>query len=248
MSISFVGRSLGLVSLLLVAAGCVPYVQHQKLAKELDRANEVNRDLERALNAERVRMSELGGDARLVDARWNAAQNQIEGLQSQLEACESARDRLEEQLSNMPALPIPMGFSESDSRATGLERTSTGALILRELNFSSGKSGLKESQRQQLAELSALLKTKYADQSIRIEGHTDIAPINRSAAINKDNWDLSLKRAHAVFQYLTTEGGIPEDRFVLIGYGYSRPAEGVSDPKSADGMKQCRRVEVRLGS
>ncbi len=230
----------------LVATGCVPYVQHQKVTKALDLANSLNRDLERALGNARRDFSANRSGSELMNVTINAKNQQIEGLQMALDDCREANSRLEEQIAGMPTLPMPGSFSQSDASATGLEMSSSGALILRELNFDSGKSGLKPSQRKALDELARLLKTKYAGRAVYIEGHTDVVPVKKTASVNKDNWFLSVKRAHAVFDYLTKEG-VKEEFCRLHGYGYSVPAEGVVDETSEEGKKQCRRVEVRLG-
>ncbi|MEM7263906.1 MAG: OmpA family protein [Planctomycetota bacterium] len=243
---------LSLFALLAVATlgftGCVPYVKHQDVVKKLDQANEVNRDLERALQAERLRLSELGGDAGLAQVRYKAAQEQLRGLQDQLDACEESNERLRSQLSNMPAVPMPDQFTSGEAAGMGVERSSSGALIFRELNFASGKSSLREGQRRALAELIRLLKGKYDGRIVHLEGHTDVDPVTSTAATNKDNWFLSCKRAHAVFEYLTKEGGIDASRFRIHGYGASRQAEGNVSRTTAEGKAKDRRVEVRLGN
>jgi flagellar motor protein MotB len=62
--------------------------------------------------------------------------------------------------------------------------------------------------------------------------------------VNKDNWDLGAKRAHAVFEYMN-EKGIADERMVLTSRGFAQPVSNV-DVNSKEGRSKCRRVEIRL--
>lgn len=84
--------------------------------------------------------------------------------------------------------------------------------------------------------LNLILRTSNA---VRIEGHTDNADIRSSEA--RDNWDLSARRAMAVFRFLTASGEVPESRFSVVGYGKQRPL--VSNLTEA-GRARNRRVTV----
>ncbi len=66
-----------------------------------------------------------------------------------------------------------------------------------------------------------------------VEGHTD------NIGTEAYNLDLSMRRARAVFYYLTLKG-IDEDRVIYKGYGSSRPKATNS---TAEGRAQNRRVE-----
>lgn len=75
---------------------------------------------------------------------------------------------------------------------------------------------------------------------IRIEGHTDSAPISTSQF--PSNWALSAVRAAAVvdsFQAL----GIPQSRLQVGGYGEARP---IADNATSAGRAQNRRVEILI--
>ncbi|MEE8394510.1 MAG: OmpA family protein, partial [bacterium] len=84
--------------------------------------------------------------------------------------------------------------------------------------------------------LNLILRTSN---TVRIEGHTDNADIRSSEA--RDNWDLSARRAMAVFRFFTTSGEVPESRFSVVGYGKQRPL--VSNLTEA-GRARNRRVTV----
>jgi chemotaxis protein MotB len=74
---------------------------------------------------------------------------------------------------------------------------------------------------------------------VRVEGHTDNVPI-RAPAI-RDNWELSAKRALAVFRFFTASGEIPQNRFQVMGRGMSRPQ---ASNLTGEGRAQNRRVSV----
>ncbi len=87
-----------------------------------------------------------------------------------------------------------------------------------------------------LNDVSAILKE---DTSLKldIEGNTD------NTGAENANLLLSQKRAKAVFEYLTTKGGVDGSRLTAEGYGSTKP---VADNKTAEGRNLNRRVELKL--
>jgi chemotaxis protein MotB len=73
---------------------------------------------------------------------------------------------------------------------------------------------------------------------IRVEGHTDTAPIR--TALFPSNWELSTGRASAVVRTLIG-AGLPSARLQATGYADTRP---IADNGSASGRSQNRRVEI----
>ncbi len=76
---------------------------------------------------------------------------------------------------------------------------------------------------------------QFPDVSIEIAGHTD------DQGTEEYNNDLSRRRADAVLAYLVGRGE-PVDRFVVVGYGESRP---IADNATADGRARNRRIEFK---
>jgi len=70
--------------------------------------------------------------------------------------------------------------------------------------FDSGKATIKASAKKTLDGVASRLKSQYGSQTIRIEGHTDPAPVKKAAW--DDNWDLGAARANAVRAYLSEKG------------------------------------------
>lgn len=108
-------------------------------------------------------------------------------------------------------------------------------LILKGVNFRTGRSDLTPSSFKVLDEVAASL---VANPTVKIEigGHTD------ATGARATNIRLSLGRAMAVRAYLVSKGVSP-DRLVARGYGPDKP---VADNKSVEGRAQNRRVELNL--
>lgn len=74
---------------------------------------------------------------------------------------------------------------------------------------------------------------KFPNVPIEIAGHAD------AQGSDEANLDLSLRRAQAVLQYLVDKGAVG-DRFVVIGYGETRP---IADNSTEEGRQRNRRIE-----
>jgi chemotaxis protein MotB len=75
--------------------------------------------------------------------------------------------------------------------------------------------------------------------SVRLEGHTDSAPIRTRRF--RSNWELSTARSIAVLELLEGRFGIPASRFAVSGYADTKP---VDSNDSAEGRAHNRRVDI----
>ncbi len=75
---------------------------------------------------------------------------------------------------------------------------------------------------------------------LRIDGHTDIRPIN--TATFKSNWELSSSRAISVVKYLIGKG-VPPNRLVAAGFGEFQP---ISPGNGEADLRRNRRIELKL--
>ena len=110
---------------------------------------------------------------------------------------------------------------------------SRGQLILKGVNFESGKAVLLSGSFKVLDEIAESLR-EWPEVRVEVQGHTD----NTGNAAK--NQELSQQRAETVRQYLIQKG-ISSDRLTAVGYGQDRP---VADNKTANGRAQNRRVEL----
>ena len=105
--------------------------------------------------------------------------------------------------------------------------------------FDPGKATLKPGAAQVLDRVAAAIRRDYAGNPIGIEGHTDADPIRKSNW--RDNHELSVQRALAVYDYLSKSAGIPSDQLYVAGFGSNMP---LASNKSPTGKAQNRRVEL----
>jgi chemotaxis protein MotB len=91
-----------------------------------------------------------------------------------------------------------------------------------------------------LLRLGSLLDSvEIRGRKIRIEGHTDDAPVDPDGPW-ESNWELSTRRSISVLHYLSGIG-IDEKRFQVAGFADTMP---VSSNATAEGRAYNRRVDV----
>ncbi|MBC7185091.1 MAG: peptidoglycan -binding protein [Marinobacter sp.] len=119
-------------------------------------------------------------------------------------------------------------------------------LLPSELLFASGSAELGPDGKRELDKLAEVLLDVAAkipedvDWILRIDGHTDIVPINTPKF--PSNWELSTARAVAVVRYLAAQG-VPERRMVAAGFGEFFP---VAEGTSPEALQKNRRIELKL--
>jgi len=115
-----------------------------------------------------------------------------------------------------------------------------------EVLFASGSAELGEPGKRQLAQLAdTLLKIakkipKDLPWILRVDGHTDRAPISTSEFAS--NWELSTARAISVVKFLI-EQGIPPEHLAATGFGEYQPLDPGS---SEEAFRRNRRIELKL--
>ena len=109
-----------------------------------------------------------------------------------------------------------------------------------QLLYSSGRSLLRESGRELLVKVGTALNT-VRGRDIRIEGHTDSAPI--SNARHRSNWSLSVARAAGAVEFLQNRIDTDPTQLVAVGYGEYRPLASNATP---EGRRTNRRIEIAV--
>lgn len=108
--------------------------------------------------------------------------------------------------------------------------------------FRPGSADLSSTAKASLAKVATIIKEKYPNHYVRIDGHTDNQVITRSKDKWEDNWDLAGGRAQKVLHYLI-ERGVPSADLGFAGFADNRPVA----PNTGDANKQKnRRVEIRV--
>lgn len=103
--------------------------------------------------------------------------------------------------------------------------------------FAPGDDTVSAESRPILAKVTEALR--QAPGQIRLEGHTDNAPIRNRRF--PSNWHLSIARSVAVLKLLTREFGFPAERLAVAGYGEYHPLEA---NQTEAGRAKNRRVDL----
>ena len=107
------------------------------------------------------------------------------------------------------------------------------ALRMGEVLFDLDSSALRGDTKRTLDAVIDVLKKRYPDREIFVEGHTD------STGSAEHNQALSGQRAKSVAQYL--QKGVGHDKLSFRGYGAAKPA---ADNAKSEGRAKNRRVEI----
>lgn len=231
---------LGAAAVVSLAAGCVPLGDYRALEKRFQ-------DQEQYVVQHKDQVRELERREQLVTLRASEQERQLELLRARLQKSETLRQRLEERgPATVPAsAPAPARTTPEPTPATfmGLEVNpeTKGVVLESGVLFPPGKAELRPEGKQVLDRLvGALNGPEHRGSAVRIDGHTDDQPIQRSKDKNQSNWDLSARRALAVVHYLE-EKGIDAARMSFAGFGPHRPYVPGTDDKA---RSKNRRVEI----
>ena len=101
--------------------------------------------------------------------------------------------------------------------------------------FETGKSTIRTDAAQNLQQLAASIKKRFAGGDLRVYGYTD------SVGTAGSNKELAQQRAEAVKSWLATNAGIDSGNISINAVGESAP---VANNATASGRQENRRVEV----
>ena len=218
---------------LLAGGGCAD----TKVAAERESLVSQNKDLMQQLEAEKKARSD-------ADARASAMTGQMAASPTpDSSAPPSMGSELD--LSGPPLRPAaggarsgrtsnaPSGLGENVSSSTN----GAGEVVLEipgDVLFDSGKATIKASAQKSLDTIAATIKRQYANQTLRIEGHTDASPVKNTGW--DDNYDLGSARANAVLHYLAKKG-VPEKNMYIASFA-------ANNPKSTKTPSLNRRVDI----
>ena len=120
-----------------------------------------------------------------------------------------------------------------------LRRNPDGLVIsLREVGFfESGSAQMKSASEAAFDRIAGILRQR--DYRLRIEGHTDNAPIHNSQF--PSNWELSTSRATEIVRLLIVRDGFGPDRLSAAGYAEYHP---VASNLTREGRGMNRRVDI----
>ena len=178
------------------------------------------------------KMQELAEELGASKEEIKELQESIQNLENEkLKLSEELAERIEESLAeNFLSDKVDVTFD-----ANCVVLTFNGAFL-----FDSGKADLKTEALPMLNKIGKIL-SKYADDNIEIEGHTDSVPLNGGRYENNDV--LSSYRALAVFDYLKDNASIDPSIMKHSGRGEYEP---IADNSTPEGRAKNRRVEIKI--
>jgi len=126
-------------------------------------------------------------------------------------------------------------------------RTPEGDIGIRlssDVTFGSGKVALTKSGISTLRRIGPELTSgEFSRYLVRVEGHTDNVPLDKTKPLYGDNRGLGSARANSVTQYLERELGISPSRIESVSKGEFEP---IADNSTKEGRAKNRRVEIIL--
>ena len=178
------------------------------------------------------KMQELAEELLASNEEITEVHESIQNLENEkLKLSEELAERIEESLAeNFLSDQVDVTFD-----ANCVVLTFNGAFL-----FDSGKADLKTEALPMLNKIGKIL-SKYADDNIEIEGHTDSVPLNGGRYENNDV--LSSYRALAVFDYLKDNASIDPSIMKHSGRG---EYESIADNSTPEGRAKNRRVEIKI--
>jgi chemotaxis protein MotB len=129
--------------------------------------------------------------------------------------------------------------SEIQRKEIAMRREPDGLVIsLREVGFfESGAAAMKGTSQAAFDRIAGMLQKR--EYRLRIEGHTDNAPIH--TAQFPSNWELSTSRATEIVRLLIVRDGFGPNRLSAAGYAEYHP---VASNTTAEGRGMNRRVDI----
>ncbi|MDR4496688.1 MAG: flagellar motor protein MotB [Candidatus Scalindua sp.] len=200
-----------LLSLALLSVGCA----------ELKRLREDNLAMSQ-------RIEGLQSERDSLSSRYAMSEREKARLMAEREKMENERRSLEERLKGTGA-------------SVSIKGGNISVTLPSSIFFNSGKTTLKDTAKNSLRQVCRVVNTDFPANMIRIEGHTDTDPINRTKELFKSNWELSAMRAANVLHFLIDDCHLDPKRLYIAGFGEFEP---VASNNTSAGKQQNRRVEI----
>ena len=206
------------------------------LAKTRSELNQTQEILQNASEAAR----KIAAERNALQQDKSTLEREKENLRAKLNEIESELQRIRVQ-SQRSITAIQEKFKDT----VGAVLDDAGRLKLDvkgKILFETGKATLSPEGKTLLDAIAEeiLLNTTYADYAVRVEGHTDNAPIGGSEI---RNWNLSTDRAIAAVKYLQVNAGINAQRLAATGYAFYQPIDTTDTPEA---KAKNRRIEIIL--
>jgi flagellar motor protein MotB len=220
------------------------YSELQNRASALDKDNqELGQMLAQSRQQSKVFEDQLG-----------ALRDQLRGVTSQLAQSRSEKDTTDKKvqalnasmqrqggvtitpnnsfLQTLPAINLPDVFVRRDGDVIRVELPGNRL-------FETGTARLRPGGPELVVNALTELMRSYPDQLIGVEGHTDNDPV--AGGQWRSNHELSVARAMAVYDVITSRTRLQGDQLFVVGHGSNHP---VVSNATMEGKQRNRRVEL----
>src|SRR5262245_21695662 len=206
---------------------------NQELQAKLAAAQRDNMTLQNALTTTREQLNSTNQMLTQSREAQQSMQQQSQALADSMQKRSATMISANNSLArNLPTINLP-----------GVEVRQDGDVVRVELPddrlFNPGTAQLRQDGVSIIDTAAAAVARSYPNQIIGVEGHTDSDPPQQGMWLS--NHQLSMARAGAVFDYLTSRGQLRPQQLFLVAHGANHP---VVSNASAQGKARNRRVEL----
>ena len=206
---------------------------NQELQTKLAQAQQQNKILEQNLSTTREQLNST--NQMLAQSR--------ETQQSMQQQSQALADSMQKRSATMISANSSLARNVPTINVPGVEVRQDGDVVRVELPddrlFNPGTAQLRQDGVSIIDTAAAAVARSYPNQIIGVEGHTDSDPPQQGMWLS--NHQLSMARAGAVFDYLTSRGQLRPQQLFLVAHGANHP---VVSNASAQGKARNRRVEL----
>jgi flagellar motor protein MotB len=221
--------------------------QNQQLADRAAGLDRANQDLV-------TQLAQARQETRVSEEQLAALREQLRGVTAQVAQIQADRQSSEQKaqalsaslhrqsgvsispnnsfLQTLPAVHQPDVYVRRDGDVIRVELPGNRL-------FESGGARLRPGAANLIADVATELRRDYPDQIIGIEGHTDSDPV--AGGQWQNNHALSIARAMAVYDVLTSGMRLRPEQLFVVGHGENHPVVSNATP---EGKQRNRRVEL----
>ncbi len=207
------------------------------LRKQIEDLNSVENALNRELSAKKNAEAQSMNGVQKLRVENEGLRSSLAKLRADLEEAQAAKT-MERPVAEIETNGLKGRNIEIVERNDGGVAVRIAGMTM----FKTAQATLTPSGKKVLNRIGRFLKGR-PDLQVSVEGHTDATPLGKSKAIWGTNLALSLARAMAVQDYLSSSQGVMDKRMRVVGYGEHKP---VMPGKSKAANAKNRRVEIVL--
>ena len=214
--------------------------QKSALEESLNQAQQEADDLRTLLDEKEETLAQtsqertqLAQDLATLEQEIASKEGQLAELENQVGVLRTSLNSKEEAVEELRG--------ELDQLNIKLEETSRGLTmtIVNSLIFEPGRAELSTEGNELIGNVAGIIKERFPNRELLIEGHTDNQPIVHSGW--RSNWELGAARALNILHELTGEHGIDPALVSATSYGETRPT---TTNATEEGRAQNRRAVI----